>query len=83
MCVVFSNSRVYALLRNNKMCEYESKRIFIVKIVKSWDIHGILNKFSLFVGWDGKTREVKNRAYIPSHLVGWEKGDKSCPMPKK
>ena len=56
------------------MSENKTKLIFIRKIAKSWDYRGILIENLESVGWDGKSQIGKNKAYILSHLVGWEGG---------
>ena len=33
------------------------------------------------MGWDGKSQIGENKAYILSHLVGWEGGYRKRPMP--
>ena len=63
------------------MSENKTKLIFIEKIAKLWDYRGILIKNLEFVGWDGKSQIDENKAYILSHLVGWEGGYRKRPMP--
>ena len=63
------------------MSKNKTKLIFIEKIAKLWDYRGILIKNLEFVGWDGKSQIGENKAYISSHLVGWEGGYRKRPMP--
>ena len=56
------------------MSKNKTKLIFVGKIAKSWDYRGILIENLEIVGWDGKSQIGENKAYISSHLVGWEGG---------